>query len=727
MSNKEILYEYALKAVERFESKKINIFENGGIESLDDNGIVVERDSSKDYKTWVLNSLQEGQGIFLNLGQFEIYDGGSFEDASYEDFIFDDSYFEEGYLKELYREYYGFDDEEIYDELVEEEDYDFEDEPEATFCSIVEPEVIDIVCPVSFISPMVDFACRVGINVCKEDGEYCVSTGYTHIPDEYSHVVFEEWSITKDSIEDNPLSQLFAIVFLTDIVYEGEKDIEANSESILEILLDKTKKNRVAETVDTKPEVPYVDFEKEAEELYKSGKISNYLEHFERLNTTTESIYDLGETDVLIILKDGTNLTSWDKVECWKDVLYFSEDFSNKTRISRKYVNHSSVKAAVITGVTDKIRDMELVFKGCSSLVDLSGLETWDTSNVVDMNYMFKNCSSLKDLSFMANWDISKIEKLWNVFEGCSSLVDLSPLAGWDTSQIISMFEMFKGCSSLVDLSPLSNWDTSQVRNMSGMFSSCFSLDDISTLRNWDTSSLRKMEKMFAECYRLIDLSPLAGWDTSRVNSLISLFYNCFSLTDLSPLSNWDVSKVENLQNTFQGCSSLVDLSPLSNWDVSKVNNMWDTFHDCSSLVDLAGLETWNTSKVSGMRYMFESCSSLDDISALNYWDTSNVDEMIGMFKGCSSLVDLSPLANWDLSHVSDARGMFKDCSSLVDLSPLEDWSFSHICVMKSMFKGCSSLVDVSDLDWEIASMMNTIEIFDDCPNIEVYPSWYEE
>ena len=28
MSNKEILYEYALKAVERFESKKINIFEN---------------------------------------------------------------------------------------------------------------------------------------------------------------------------------------------------------------------------------------------------------------------------------------------------------------------------------------------------------------------------------------------------------------------------------------------------------------------------------------------------------------------------------------------------------------------------------------------------------------------------------------------------------------------------------------------------------------------------
>lgn len=240
MSNKELLYEYALKAVERFESKKINIFENGGVESLDDNGIVVEGVSYEDYKTWVLNSLEEGQGIFLNLGQFEIYDGGSFEDASDEDFIFDDSYFEEGYLNSLYREYYGFDDEEMYDEPIEEEDYNFEDEPEATFCSIVEPEVIDIVCPVSFISPMADFACHVGINVCKEEDEYYVTTGYTYIPDEYSYVVFEEWDITKDSIEDDPINQLFAIAFLTDIIYEGEEDAEESSETIIQTLLEKS-------------------------------------------------------------------------------------------------------------------------------------------------------------------------------------------------------------------------------------------------------------------------------------------------------------------------------------------------------------------------------------------------------------------------------------------------------------------------------------------------------
>ena len=35
---------------------------------------------------------------------------------------------------------------------------------------------------------------------------------------------------------------------------------------------------------------------------------SEYLEEFEKLNTTTDSIYDLEDCEVLIILSDGTNL-----------------------------------------------------------------------------------------------------------------------------------------------------------------------------------------------------------------------------------------------------------------------------------------------------------------------------------------------------------------------------------------------------------------------------------
>ena len=38
---------------------------------------------------------------------------------------------------------------------------------------------------------------------------------------------------------------------------------------------------------------------------------SKHLEKFEEKNTTTDSIYDLEDNDVLVILNDGTNLTNW--------------------------------------------------------------------------------------------------------------------------------------------------------------------------------------------------------------------------------------------------------------------------------------------------------------------------------------------------------------------------------------------------------------------------------
>ena len=64
---------------------------------------------------------------------------------------------------------------------------------------------------------------------------------------------------------------------------------------------------------------------------------NRYFKEFEQLNTTTSSIYDLGDLEVLIILKDGTNLTSWMDVEDKNDVLYVSEDLSKKRYLYSRY------------------------------------------------------------------------------------------------------------------------------------------------------------------------------------------------------------------------------------------------------------------------------------------------------------------------------------------------------------------------------------------------------
>ena len=187
---------------------------------------------------------------------------------------------------------------------------------------------------------------------------------------------------------------------------------------------------------------------------------SKYLKEFEELNTTTDSIYDLEEHDVLIILKDGTNLTSWDDVESKKEIIYISEDLTGKANFLRKYKGLSNLKAIVALGVGNKLKNMpnmSEMFEGCTSLADISSLSDWDVSQVTTMARMFAGCSSLEDLSPLSNWKIGSTY-MYEMFLGCTSLSDLSSLINWDVSNVMSMSHMFAGCNSLVDVSPTFDW-----------------------------------------------------------------------------------------------------------------------------------------------------------------------------------------------------------------------------------------------------------------------------
>ena len=72
---------------------------------------------------------------------------------------------------------------------------------------------------------------------------------------------------------------------------------------------------------------PYQDTKTSSKTSPKKDKMaderltSEYLKEFESLNITTESIFDLGKHNVLIILEDGTNLTDWADVKNKKDII----------------------------------------------------------------------------------------------------------------------------------------------------------------------------------------------------------------------------------------------------------------------------------------------------------------------------------------------------------------------------------------------------------------------
>ena len=198
-----------------------------------------------------------------------------------------------------------------------------------------------------------------------------------------------------------------------------------------------------------------------------------YLNEFEKLNTTTESIYDLGDFNVLIILNDGTNLTDWNDVKNKEDIIYISEDLTNHSSLKEKYKGLKSLKAIVTSDLPDKITELNSMFYGCSSLVDVEGLGSWDTQDVTNMSGMFAGCSSLVDISCLGSWDTQDVTHMSGMFRGCSSLVDISCLGSWDTQDVTHMYVMFCGCSSLVDVGGLGSWDTQNVTNMSDMFLKC--------------------------------------------------------------------------------------------------------------------------------------------------------------------------------------------------------------------------------------------------------------
>ena len=93
----------------------------------------------------------------------------------------------------------------------------------------------------------------------------------------------------------------------------------------------------------------------------------DYLKEFEELNTTTRSIYDLEEFDVLIILKDGTNLTSWNNVKR-EDVIYISEDLSNITNVTRRYAGFRYLRAIIAFGLNSHVEYTISMFEGCAYL-----------------------------------------------------------------------------------------------------------------------------------------------------------------------------------------------------------------------------------------------------------------------------------------------------------------------------------------------------------------------
>lgn len=173
----------------------------------------------------------------------------------------------------------------------------------------------------------------------------------------------------------------------------------------------------------------------------------------------------------------------------------------------------------------------------------------------------FNGCANLESID-LTNLDASKSTTMQKMFRGCSSLAEITNLSSFDTSSSTYFGSMFSGCSSLKSLD-VSHFDATHVEVLCFMFNGCSSLETLNMSGDgWRTSQLRLMVHVWEGCTSLksLDLSYL---DTSHVGSMTHDFNGCSSLEYLD-LSGADTTGVGNLKNMFDGCSSLatVKLGP---------------------------------------------------------------------------------------------------------------------------------------------------------------------
>jgi uncharacterized delta-60 repeat protein len=226
--------------------------------------------------------------------------------------------------------------------------------------------------------------------------------------------------------------------------------------------------------------------------------------------------------------------------------------------------NNSPLNAEMITDLLDfgliKLSDYsQAMFGGCINLTTVSGIP--DLSNFTSLENFFAGCSSLTNVTDINSWDVSNITSMTGMFTSTSFNQSLS---NWDVSNVTDMGNMFN--NSILFNQSLNNWDVSNVTSMGAMFygASAFNGD----ISNWDTSNVTIMDGMFEDATSFNQ--NIGGWTVSNVTSMGYMFFDATSFNQ--DISNWDVSSVTLMTNMFRNATSFNQ--DISDWDISNVTNL---------------------------------------------------------------------------------------------------------------------------------------------------------
>ena len=374
--------------------------------------------------------------------------------------------------------------------------------------------------------------------------------------------------------------------------------------------------------------------------------IGDMSEIFARMPKLENIVLDKGAS------VDTTGVTSFYRV-FYQDSAIKSIDLSkiqglsldSAKNLSRVFEGDKSLESVTLSKNVDQVKDFSGLFKDCSSLTTINGIDSWKGSSATDVSNMFNGDEALTSLD-LTKFNPSQATNFSYMFAGCTALTSVGDLSQWTGSNATNVAYMFNGDKALTSLD-LTNFNPSKSTSFSGMFSGCPKLTSVGDLSKWTGSNATNVAYMFNGDIALESLD-LTNFNPRQATDFSAMFSNCKALKNMGNLSKWTGSNATSVTYMFNGCDALESLD-LTNFNPSQATNLSAMFSYCGSLKDLSSINSWHIEAAEDINYMFLYDSKLTKPIVLNNSNDSNNSSVqknkLGSakqtFAGCSQLTQL--------------------------------------------------------------------------------------
>ena len=340
-------------------------------------------------------------------------------------------------------------------------------------------------------------------------------------------------------------------------------------------------------------------------------------------------------------------------------------------------------------------------FSGCTSMVDIDGIEYLKTNSVTTMYAMFNICKSLTAID-LQGFDTSKVTNMGRLFNSCTKLTELN-LSSFDTGLVSDMSYMFNSCSSIKSIEVGARWTTSNVINSNRMFSGCKKImGSDATIYNENVTDKEAAHTSQGgyltgpyRAYAVFHDNTLTFYYDDQYSDKEGTVYTYLIRSSSNDL--WGINKTKVINVVFNPSFSNAHPNSLNYW-----------FSGCYFLNNFEGIEHLNASSVNTMYALFNSCNSLITLD-ISYFDTHNVTDMRYMFCNCKLLKRIYVSGLWNTEKVNNSEKMFGECISIRGGNDNE-YDSNYTDVQKAYVGYGGYLTDIADKEKDDADKITEID-----------------